>query len=102
MDRSVIQSVVEEYKLGATPSSLAEKWGVHPTTILRWIKKELDIKPKISNPSNMDKVSRLELRKLLVNLNLDNVDLIIRELDSNFDIKLKQTKDEDFEVILVK
>ena len=102
MDRSVIQSVVEEYKLGATPSCLAEKWGVHPTTILRWVKKELDLKPKISNPSNMDKVSRLELRKLLVNLNLDNVDLIIRELDSNFDIKLKQSKDEDFEVILVK
>lgn len=102
MNRSIIQSVVEEYKLGASPTSLAEKWGVHPTTILRWVKKELNVKPKIANPSNMDRVTKLELRKLLENLNIQDVEQVISELDSNFNIKQKETKDEDFEVIFVK
>lgn len=102
MNRSIIQSVVDEYKLGASPQELAEKWGVHPTTILRWIKKEFNIKPKISNPPNMNKTTKLELKKLLESFNIHNVDSLIQELDSNFSIEYMETKDEDFEVIFVK
>lgn len=102
MNKSIIQSVVEEYQQGASTVDLATKWGVHPTTILRWIKKEIDIKPKMAKPSNMDGVTKRELKKLLASLDIKDVDLVLDKLDSNFELRFKDTKDEDFEVIILK
>lgn len=98
----IIEEVIREYESGNSPTNLAEKWGVHPTTIRRWIKRAGKTRQVFSTPNNIDEEAKMTLRKILLKYNIENIDEIIMDITSEFYIEIKEDKqDEDFPLIIL-
>lgn len=94
--------VLKEYDKGVSPANLAEKWGVHPTTIRRWIRESGRNTNRFSHTTELDKDVKVQLRNVLSKFDINNLDLVISELDKNFLIEPRQDlEDEDFPVIIL-
>ena len=94
--------VLKEYDNGESPANLALKWGVHPTTIRRWVRESGRANNKLSHSNQLSMEVKVQLRKILVNTNKDNIDTIISELDKNFLIELRDKEiDKDFPIIIL-
>ena len=92
--------MLEEYDSGETPTNLAIKYGVHPTTIRRYLRDNNRKLGRVSHTIAMDTKVKVELRKVLSQLNINDIDIVISELDKNFLIEQRtDTYDEDFKVI---
>jgi uncharacterized protein YjcR len=97
------EEILKQYDKGETPVNLATKWGVHPTTIRRWIRSSGRSKAKFSHTTNLDKESKVQLRNILLKYNVKDLDSVISELDTHFIIETRKTEeDKDFPIIILK
>jgi hypothetical protein len=97
-----IQQLLQGYDSGVAPADLALKLGVHPTTILRYLRSNGRKTSRIAHTTLISTKAKVALRRLLVKYKIQDIDLLISDLDENFIIKSREKKSEDFKIIQVK
>ena len=103
VNRSSIEEILVRYDNGETPADLATSFGVHPTTVRRYLRQSGRELSRITHTTEIDNEVKLELRKILSKFKIDNIDIVISELDKYFNIEKKEDKiDEAFNIIHVK
>lgn len=98
----VIDIIIDEYDKGETPANLALKYGVHPTTIRRYLREHNRRLGRLSHTTIIETDVKVELRKVLTQFNVKNLDIVISELDKHFYIERREingSEDDDFKVI---
>lgn len=102
LSNKIVKELLERYDNGETPADLAISYGVHATTIRRYLRKNGRKLLKISHPTEISYPVKLELRKILIKYNVNNIEDIISELDKKFIIELKkEDKDDAFNIIFL-
>lgn len=102
LSNKIVKELLERYDNGETPADLAISYGVHATTIRRYLRKNGRKLSRISHPIEISYPIKLELRKILIKYNVDNIEDIISELDKKFIIELKkEDKDDAFNIIFL-
>jgi chemotaxis receptor (MCP) glutamine deamidase CheD len=100
LNNEVIHILLDEYDRGESPASLAIKYGVHPTTIRRYLRNNNRKLGRVTHATLIDTDVKVEMRKVLSKFNIKNLDIVISELDKNFLIeKRMNTEDDDFKII---
>lgn len=98
-----IEELLIEFDNGKTPANLAVKYGVHPSTLRRYLRVNGRKLGKIAHSSNLDSETKIELKRILVKYNVKNLDSLISELDESFNLEIKEsTEDADFPIIDLK
>jgi transposase-like protein len=98
-----LKEIVKEYDSGVTPADLAKKWGVHPTTIRRWLRSSGRELSRLSHSMELDREVKMQLRNILSKFNVKKADILISELDKHFLIEPRQEEhDSDFPIINLK
>lgn len=92
-DRKKIVSLID--KKGKTLSEVAEMYKVSPSTISRVLKREgYEIDYRVSTRKTLDSKTKLQLRKTLLGFGIPNPDILISEIDKQFEIKVRETQSE--------
>lgn len=97
IDEYTIDLIVNEYNSGEAPANLAKKYGVHPTTIRRYLRKSLkrDL-GRLSHTTIIADDTKNELRRVLSSFQVKNVDILISELDKHFIIEKRNDDSENY------
>ena len=102
LNNKIVKELLERYDNGETPADLAISYGVHATTIRRYLRKNGRKLLRISHPTEISYPVKWELRKILIKYNVNNIEDIISELDKKFIIELKkEDKDDAFNIIFL-
>lgn len=104
LSKKQIEELLKEYDegFGLPPTDLSKKWGVHPTTIRRYIRENKSTPSVCSHFVRTKTSDKVLLRKILVENRVKNVDKLISELDKHFTIQRREIEeDEDFPIIEV-
>lgn len=101
-DKNTIDLIVNDYNSGEAPANLARKYGVHPTTIRRYLRDTLkrDL-GKISHTTIIKADVKNDLRRVLSSHKVSNIDALISELDKHFIIEKRVDSEDCFQVIHV-
>ena len=101
LDDTQLDTILTQFNNGESPSNLAEKYGVHPTTVRRYLRERGRDPLRMSHQILIDTQTKLQLRKLIQGFTHVSPDLLISELDKHFLIKLRDSEDKDFPIINV-
>lgn len=98
-----IEELIKEYDegFGESPANLSKKWGVHPTTVRRYLRENGKSSPRQSHRVLLGEREKVLMRKILVNFRVNNLDKLISELDKYFEFTEREREDEDFIIIEV-
>ena len=100
VNSDTIEEILKRFDSGETPADLATLYGVHPTTIRRYLRQNGRQLSRVSHTTEIDQDIKIELRRVLSKFNVDNVDILISEIDNHFIIEKRQgEKDDAFEII---
>lgn len=100
VNSDTIQEILKRFDGGETPADLATVYGVHPTTIRRYLRQNGRQLSRVSHTTKIDTDIKLELRRVLSKFNVDNVDILISEIDKHFIIEKRQgEEDSAFEIV---
>jgi transposase-like protein len=92
--------ILKEYDSGnVTPADLAEKYGVHSTTMRRFLREHGRKLGRIAHSELLSSQVKTKLKRVLVDHNIKNVDALVSALDENFIIELREQVDSSFEII---
>lgn len=98
-----INQLIKEYDegFGETPANLSKKWGVHQTTIRRYLRERGLLERRQAHRVLLGDKEKVLLRKILLDYRVSNPDKLIMELDRHFELKKRELEDEDFIIIQV-
>ena len=100
VNSDTIEEILKRFDSGETPADLATSYGVHPSTIRRYLRQNGRQLSRVSHTTEIDQDIKIELRRVLSKFNVDNVDILISEIDKHFIIEKRQwEKDDAFEII---
>lgn len=95
-----INEIIIKYDSGENPADLAMTYGVHPTTIRRYLRQQGRKLSRISHQTDIEPAVKQELRRVLAQFNVDNIDILISEIDKHFIVESRQGENDDaFEII---
>ena len=94
-----IEQLVKLYNngYGASPANLSKTFGVHPTTIRRYLRQAGEVLREPSVQSSLAYKDKLLMRNILLNCKVSHPDKVIKELEKEFTFSRKE-KDEDYTV----
>lgn len=100
VNTETIKEILDRYDSGETPADLATSYGVHPTTIRRYLRNNGRELSRVTHTTEIDPDVKQELRRVLSKFNVNNTDILISEIDKHFIIEKRQgEKDDAFEII---
>lgn len=100
VNNDTIEEILKRFDSGETPADLATSYGVHPSTIRRYLRQNGRQLSRVSHTTEIDPETKLELRRVLSKFNVDNVDILISEIDKHFIIEKRQEEEDDaFQII---
>jgi hypothetical protein len=100
VNTETIKEILDRYDSGETPADLATSYGVHPTTIRRYLRDNGRELSRVTHTTEIDPDVKHELRRVLSKFNVDNIDILISEIDKHFIIEKRQGEEDDaFEII---
>ncbi len=100
VNNDTIEEILKRFDSGETPADLATSYGVHPSTIRRYLRQNGRQLSRISHTTEIDQDIKMELRRVLSKFNVDNVDILISEIDKHFIIEKRQREEDSaFEII---
>ena len=100
VNNDTIEEILKRFDSGETPADLATSYGVHPTTIRRYLRQNGRQLSRVSHTTEIDPDIKLELRRVLSKFNVDNIDILISEIDKHFIIEKRQGEEDDaFQII---
>lgn len=96
LNEQEIQEVIKKYDkgFGTSPANLSKEYGVHPTTIRRYLRQSGESSSEESHRVLLSERDKTLMRKVLVELRVKNPDKVISELDRRFEFKERQVEDE--------
>lgn len=99
LDEEQVRNILTEYDFGYSPSSLAEKYGVHYTTIRRYLRESGRETGRIAHHVLLSPKEKLLMRKIMSGFGIPNPDFLISELDKHFTFQIREDGDGEFELI---
>lgn len=100
INTKAIEDILNRYDNGESPANLANSYGVHPTTIRRYLRSNNRTLLRESHITEIEPNVKFELRRILSKFNVKNTDILISELDKHFLIDLRPKEDDNaFEII---
>lgn len=100
VNNDTIEEILRRFDSGETPADLATLYGVHPSTIRRYLRQNGRQLSRVSHTTEIDQDIKIELRRVLSKFNVDNVDILISEIDKHFIIEKRQEEEDDaFQII---
>lgn len=93
-----IDEIIKKYDkgFGASPANLSKEYGVHATTIRRYLRESGESIRQESHRVLLSDRDKVIMRKILAELRVKNPDKVINELDKHFEFKERKIEDEDF------
>lgn len=103
VNNNTIQEILNRFDSGETPADLATSYGVHPTTIRRYLRNNGRELSRVSHSTEIELEVKVSLKRLLAKFNVTDIDAIINEIDRQFIIEMRQGEDDDaFHIIHLK
>lgn len=100
INKNRIEEILKKYDSGETPADLATEYGVHPTTIRRYLRNSGRNLSRVSHKTKIDPEIKNELRRVLKDHDIKNIDILISDLDKHFILEKRQgERDSAFEII---
>jgi transposase len=92
-----VAKLVADFNGGETQANLSKKWGVHPSTIRRYIRQVQPTKVKPAHRVLISRKDKVTLRRILLDFSIPNPDKLISEIDRHFKLSARE---EDEQIVI--